>query len=169
VLNEPPNLSPSCEGGDLEGFFRAAGEAIRSLAPAWLLIFEFTPPSEELLHTTSPPPFERSVYSMHLYAPDWRAALPLMDAGWKLAKSWNIPMYLGEFDAFRASKGDPSPTWEADTLSLLEFMSERSISWAVFAYRGFSSLFTPSGEPRTELIETLQRGFGRSPEPTGAS
>src|SRR5439155_10537751 len=74
VLNEPFFQPQGCQGADFEGMYRAVGGAVRDTAPRWLLIFQYLPQAFGAFGVKSPPPFDNSVFSVHIYQPDWNAA-----------------------------------------------------------------------------------------------
>ena len=140
--------------------FQTLGQAIRDAVPHWMLMFEYSPQTNEAFNITEPPPFDNSVYEIHLYAPSWPLAQQIMETSWNQAKSWNWPMYLGEFSAFGAtSPRGGTPDWPQATRDLLDYMKQRGMSWAVFGYAGGLSLIERDGQPKTDVIQALQEGI----------
>ena len=110
----------------------------------------------------SPPPFSNAVYSYHLYRLDWQpdgyqATAPFE----KRAQKWNVPVWLGEFNAFGAGAHDrTAPTdWKQQLQEMLQYLSDYNTGWLFWEYTGPSSLVNNRGKPRRQLLQTLQDGF----------
>jgi aryl-phospho-beta-D-glucosidase BglC (GH1 family) len=160
TINEPYFVSETCTGADLQGLFRTLGRTIRRVAPHWLLLFEYYPPTNQALDLSSPPPFDNQVYELHVYGEGWLEAKVFLDFAWKQATEWGMPLFLGEFSAFGAtSPSGGVPNWQEETREMLDYMKERGISWTVFGYQGGLSLIPRNARPRSEVIEVLQQGF----------
>jgi cellulase (glycosyl hydrolase family 5) len=160
TINEPYFVQPTCQGADFQGMFETLGRAIRDKVPRWVLMFEYSPRTNQAFNITSPPPFDNQIYEIHLYAPTWDVARQIMELSWNQSKSWNMPMYLGEFSAFWAtSPRGGTADWPQATRDLLDYMKQRDISWAVFGYAGGLSLLERNGQPKADVIKALQEGI----------
>ena len=87
---------------------------------------------------TSPPAIANSMYSFHIYTSDWATAQPYVQAYLRNAKSWGVPAWMGEFDAFEAGCTGTNckldSNWRADTQALLAFCNSNWINWSYFSY-----------------------------------
>ena len=161
VLNEPFFQPQGCQGADFEGMYKAVGGAVRAVAPRWLLVFQYLPQAFGAFGIDSPPPFDNSVFSIHIYQPDWDAAKQEMSEDWTWAQRWKMPVLVGEFDAFARvalSGGD----WQQQTIDMLDWMRDRSWSWTVFPYAGGAAQAQQGISAKQtfpELIRTLQQGL----------
>jgi hypothetical protein len=177
VINEPYFDPTVCSTADFPGFYKLIGQKIRDVAPKTLLIYQFVTFMDALqrFHLTSPPPFDNEVYSVHLYTKGWgsgqqRGGLggltgqEVMDQAAQQAEAWNLPLYLGEFNAFGYGRGlAVGDQWVSDTAALLDFLKEHHAGWTFFAYGGQDTLITPEGrQPREDLIAVLQSGLSPS-------
>jgi aryl-phospho-beta-D-glucosidase BglC (GH1 family) len=165
MFNEPW-FSSTCgstayEGGLLTGFYTKMGDAISAANPRLLLIFEdSTPglmPSAPIM--SSPPAVANAMYEYHIYTSDWKTGEPYVQAFLGNAKSWGVPIWMGEFDAFEAGCTGVScvvdPNWQVDTQSLLAFCDSNGINWAYFSYYSLgTSIQTPV--PHSEILAVLQ-------------
>jgi hypothetical protein len=98
--------------------------------------------------TTSPPAIANAMYSFHIYTPDWATAQPYVQAYLRNAKSWGVPVWMGEFNAFEAGCTGTNckldQNWQVDTQSLLTFVNSNGINWAYFSYYSLgTSVQTP--------------------------
>jgi cellulase (glycosyl hydrolase family 5) len=163
MLNEPyiPAQYPRSLV-DLDSFYRLVGSAIRSVNPSGLLMFQDTgyDPGASF-GVTKPPPFEGVVYSFHLYTKDWTPdGKRIVDTFYARAKSWNVPLWLGEFNAFsyggtRYAGND----WEPDTEALLAYSRERDISWSFHSYAPGRLRVAGTDETKPGLLPIIQAGF----------
>jgi hypothetical protein len=162
VFNEPFFVKPDCAGLDFPGFYETIGRTILRVVPNWLLFFQYQPERNPDFGLTSPPPFDNRVYEIHVHSPDWETAKQrFMDPAWRQAQDWKMPLYVGEFDLFSeaALRGED---WRSQALSMLQWMKERSISWAVFPYPGGGAQIKRGiarVQPQAEIISILQQGF----------
>lgn len=164
LLNEPYSVaSLTPQKMDLDGFYRQVGSAIRKVNEKALLIFEDTQDQlNGVFSLTGPPPFDDEVYSFHLYRPSWEPlGRQVVEDFTSRADAWNVPVWVGEFNCFGGTVNDVQPPyWQEPTEAMLSYFKAHRISWAVYAYSGASSLLDPkTGEPKTEVIRTLQEGF----------
>ncbi len=161
TLNEPFFVQPSCPGLDFPGMFKTLGQAIRDVAPNWLLIFEYRPDDNQAFGLDSPPPFDNQMYEIHVYSPDWDFAKGFMSSAWDQAQQWKMPVLVGEFDAF-ANSSLRGEDWRGMTKDMLDWMRERNISWTLFPRSGGEAQAKAGiakTQPLDQLIQTLQQGF----------
>jgi Cellulase (glycosyl hydrolase family 5) len=165
MFNEPWSDSScgssSAIGNLLTSFYTKMGNAIASANPHLLLVFEEPPPglmsSSPIMST--PPSVANAMYSFHIYTADWASAQPYVQAYLRNAKSWGVPVWMGEFDAFEAGCTGTNcrldSNWQADTQSLLSFCNTNAINWAYFSYYSLgTSLQTPI--PHSQILAVLQ-------------
>jgi hypothetical protein len=144
MFNEPWFTS-SCgsvtsEGQLLTSFYTKMGQAIAHGNPNLLLVFEDTTPG--LMHDapiiTTPPTVANAMYEFHIYTSTWATAQPYVQAFLNNAKSWGVPVWLGEFDAFEAGCTGANchldANWQADAQALLAFCNSEDVNWAYFSY-----------------------------------
>jgi hypothetical protein len=162
MFNEPYTLGRfPISDLHLDRLYARLGSAIREADPDIVLIFQdsnFHGPGT--LALSAPPPFRNEVYEFHLYEPVWRPqGLDRAQVYTQRAAQWNVPLWLGEFDAFfYASRLPPDPNWMSDTQDMLSYLREHGVGWALWQYsRG--ALLTPHGDPKPGLLEVLQSGF----------
>jgi hypothetical protein len=162
MFNEPYTLGDIPESDlHLDELYDKIGSAIRAADPDILLIFQdsnFHGPGT--LALAAPPDFPNEVYEFHLYEPAWQPqGLSRAQLYVQRAEQWNVPLWLGEFDAFfYASRLPPDPNWMSDTRDMLTYLQERGVGWALWQYSG-GALLTPQGEPKPGLLMVLQEGF----------
>jgi Cellulase (glycosyl hydrolase family 5) len=163
LLNEP-SPTVSCNKIPLQSFYETVGMAVQSYAPDWLAIVEdnaYTSYSTYGFALDALPRLKNVVYSWHFYPTTWRAGRPSMVAHVERAKSWNVPLWIGEFNAFNYGKGvDVDPAWAADTAAMMEYCKANNVGWSFWEYgRGSSLLIPGTSRPKSDLISILQAGF----------
>jgi len=165
MFNEPWSDSacgsPATLGNLFTSFYTEMGQAIEKVNPRLLLGFEEPPPglmpSSPVM--SSPPSISNAVYSFHIYTSDWSTAQPYVKAYLSNAKSWGVPVWMGEFDAFEAGCTGTNckldQNWQADTQALLAYCDSNAINWSYFSYYSLgTSLQTPV--PHPEILATLR-------------
>ncbi|MFN2589538.1 MAG: glycoside hydrolase family 5 protein [Actinomycetota bacterium] len=166
IMNEPfidpADMAP--EDTNLEAMYEKLGGAIREVAPRILLIFQDnqTRGLHVKLQPDEPPPFANVVYQVHLYSVDWKNASPRMSQWTKVARRWNVPLYMGEFNGFGAGRNNKPayPGWLKSTNSLMSYCKQNGISWTYWAYWGGTSLTQPgTQQAKPKLLAALQAGF----------
>ena len=165
MFNEPWFTS-SCgtvvsEGRLLTSFYTKMGQTIAHNNPKLLLVFEDSTPG--LMHNapiiTTAPAIVNAMYEFHIYTANWATAQPYVQAFLNHSKSWGVPVWLGEFDAFEAGctgvNCNLDANWQADTQALLNFCNSQNINWAYFSYY---SLGTPlrSAAPHSQILALLR-------------
>jgi hypothetical protein len=165
MFNEPWTNSMcgsmGATGNLFTGFYTKMGNAIRQVNPHLLLIFEEPPPG--LMPASpvmsSPPAVPNAMYSFHIYTSDWATARPYMQAYLNNAKSWGVPLWLGEFDAFEAGCTGTNckldPNWQNDTQTFLDYCDSNGINWAYFSYYSLgTNIATPV--PHSQILAVLR-------------
>lgn len=158
IFNEP-----SVSGDLLEKLNERIAKEISAANPKVLLIFEDSVKSAKGAPVLSKlPKVPNAVYCLHVYVPDWQTAQPWIEAHWKNAQKWGVPLWLGEFNGFNGASNSkvPNPDWQGSLKSLLDYCKDKGISWSFWAYGGESSVIDPStGKAKPELLSALQAGF----------
>jgi len=165
MFNEPYTL-----GGfpvadlHLNQLYVRLGSAIRSADRQLLLIFEDSNfNGKEPLALSAPPPFPNVVYSFHLYQKAWRpGGLQTVQTYVSRALRWNVPAWIGEFDAFAYTTSRPSrpanPHWRADLQRMMVDCRAWNVGWAIWTYA--KRFMAPDGrEPKAGLLPALRTGF----------
>jgi hypothetical protein len=101
------------------------------------------------------------VYSFHLYVDDWNpSGLERTQRYVARARAWDVPLWIGEFDAFGGA-GDTvhDPNWPADLQAMMGFCRDRDVGWSLFAYADGKLLQPGTSVPRPGLLPILQSGF----------
>ncbi|HEX9234697.1 MAG TPA: cellulase family glycosylhydrolase [Actinomycetota bacterium] len=147
--------------GDL---YQKIGSTIRAQAPDMLLLFQ----NSQYVRKTKdfalqyPPAFANTVYEFHLYRHDWNSGQGVFRAQEGLAHRWQVPLLMGEFNAFNYASNTKSAAsdWRSGTNQLLAYARQQDVGWVFFAYSGGNSLVTPgTNNPKPKLLPTLQDGF----------
>jgi hypothetical protein len=158
--------SRSYVDGLLMDFDAKVATAISNVNPNLLIVFE-DPPSGLMPWISAPlltasPPVRNAVYEVHIYTSGWDTAAPLLQVYLENAKKWEVPLYLGEFNAFYA--GDKAvyatvdPSWQVDTTAMLAFCRTNGISWSFWSYTSLGTN-VPTPEPKAEMLTTLRGGI----------
>jgi hypothetical protein len=153
----------------LGALYQRVGGAIRAVNANALLMFQDTNDNGRgTFALDAPPPFAGVVYSFHLYVPSWEAeGLPRMKAYAERAARWDVPLYVGEFDAFGySSPYTVGPAWHADLDRMFAYCRDRSISWNLFTASSGWFLQPGSNEPRPGLLPAIRNDFAPSPPST---
>jgi hypothetical protein len=141
----------------LGALYRRVGAAIRSVNRDALLAFQDVLPRQtDAFGLGAPPPFRNVVYEFHLYSDDWGAGLRLADILRERATRWNVPLWIGEFDAFGyaspfGAKGD----WAGDLSDMMHYCKENGIGWTEFTYDDRWFLLPGTNRPRPGLLQAL--------------
>jgi len=146
---------------DLNGLYQKLGTAIRSVDPTILLAFQdsqYTPGGSFAL--TGPPALQNVVYSFHFYVDQWApTGQEQLQTYVERAKQWNVPLWIGEFDAFGYASPRPSdPNWQGDLTQMMAYTKSASVSWTEFTYADRWMLDTGSDDPKPDLLKTLKLG-----------
>jgi hypothetical protein len=185
--------------GDMAHFYERAGQAVQTIKPNLLVIYEDTnlrtnaDGTCDTLHPfglTRKPNLTNAVYSYHLYRPGWAppgagvcTGRDTVQTYYNRAVPWNVPLYQGEFDAFKygsnlaflngaCTSWPPvdscfDPNWQSDTATMFSFLRTYNISWNYFSYVGANQIWDPNyagppdpgRRPKPNLVTTLQGGF----------
>jgi len=146
---------------DLDGLYQKLGTAIRSVDPTILLAFQdsqYTPGGSFAL--TSPPAFQNVVYTFHYYVDQWApAGQAQLQTYVDRAKQWNVPLWIGEFDAFSYASPRPAdPQWQGDLTQMMDYTKTAGISWTEFTYADRWMLDSGTDDPKPDLLKTLKLG-----------
>ncbi len=162
MMNEPythGQLAPAALG--LDALYTRLGAAIRSVNPHALLIFQDSDYSPgQPLALSQPPPFRNEVYEFHLYTSSWIPdGLSKTRAYLARAERWDVPLWIGEFDAFGyASPRGAGPDWQGSMRQMMAFCRQHDISWSEFSFAP-RWVFQPGTHlPRPGLLQTLRAG-----------
>lgn len=167
IINEPWAVKGICSPKDLnlDAFYRKIGGIIREANPNLLLIFEDSQDyGDSVFSITGPLPFDNTVYSFHLYTGDWNnSGKERLLRYFNRSQKWQIPLFVGEFDAFGYSVNIDQggrTDWQNETEEMLKFFKENKIHWAFWSYSGYESLVDPKfNRAKTELLDILRKGF----------
>lgn len=143
MFNEPKFSSGSCTTADLAAFYEKIGHTIQSASPNILLVYEDDAWQSYMaggFKLTRKPNLTNAVYSWHMYPDDWSTGEPPLAAHLTRSNSWNVPLFIGEFDAFgeegNSPPQPPDPNWKADTTSLLKYFKQNNINWTIWSFGG---------------------------------
>ena len=143
----------------LDNLYKKVGAAIRAVNPHVLLIFE----QGRGAKVSAPPPFPNVVYSFHLYPKNWDPeGLHWTRKHVNRARSWNVPVWMGEFQRIGRADLPDDPGGFRQTERMLDFYKKNRIGWAYWAYqRAGRPLAGESGmgPPDLQLLRVLQAGF----------
>ena len=145
----------------LDRVYDVVGTAIRSVDPDILLAFQDSQYSPDgVFALQAPPALKNVVYSFHFYEDNWNSGGEAkVQAYVDRAKAWNVPLWIGEFDAFSYASPRPGDTsWLPDLLHLMAFCKQNDISWTEFAYADRWMLQPPTDDPKPNLLQTLKTG-----------
>ena len=166
LINEPWSAKGICNAKDLnlEKFYLKLGKAVQLINPDILLIMEDSQDNEENnFSITGKIPLENWVYAFNLYTLNFQPeGKNRLDKYYERAQNWNVPLFVGEFDAYgkAANKFLPNSRWQNETKQLILYMYEKKINWTFWAYSGFYSLLQPNSYlVKEDLLKTLQEGF----------
>jgi Cellulase (glycosyl hydrolase family 5) len=165
MFNEP-DWPTSCYQASLRSFYDKIGDAIRSVNKHILLIYEDRP------YSITPPTFllgrkpalTNAVYSWHFYPANWTDGRAQLAAHLARARSWDVPLWIGEFDGFGGTdnfigKTPPDPQWPADLGKLMTYFRRNHISWSIWDYdaSGYSVVVPGTTQPKSQLMSLLRQ------------
>lgn len=148
----------------LNAFYARVGKVIRAANPRITLIFE----DNNFLGSDKPqnyalaeaPPFPNEVYSFHLYVNDWRLGRIESQAFLGRAQRWDVPLWNGEWDMFRASSlNRPKPAWPSYVRSFTNFCRANDVGWTVWSVARQWFVSVDGVTPRPGLLDAVQAGF----------
>lgn len=159
----------------LGNLYQRVGAEVRKVNPKILLIFE----EVNVVHAlsgeftlTNPPSFSNVVYDFHLYPRPSKGQTFLetiqngTNAFWDRAKKWNVPLWMGEFNAFDggANTTDPTlpndPNWQNDLKWMMDYYKQQGIGWNFLAFKSSNSLVDKTtGAEKIPLVPILQSGM----------
>lgn len=163
MLNEP-YLNPGAPANayHLDAFYAKLGTAIRAVNRQALLIFQDTQDQGNgEFGVTTPPPFRGVVYSFHLYVDAWQPqGLERTQVYLARSRTWDVPLWIGEFNAFGGAGDDPQNSdWQSDLRSMMDFCRAQDIGWSLFAYTNGKLLASGTSLPQSGLLPLLQAGY----------
>jgi hypothetical protein len=166
MFNEP--IWPTaCLDANLRSFYQKVGHAIRMVNTRILLICEDSgyaakPTGAFLLRRM--PALNNALYSWHFYPASWKDGRAALAAHLALARSWNVPLWIGEFDAFGGSyniaiKPQVDPRWHSDLSALMKYFKDNRISWTIwdYDYGGYSVVVPGTTRPKRGLMSLLRQ------------
>lgn len=162
MMNEPyTKHALSLSELHLDDLYTKVGDAIRSADPTILLAFQdsqYTPGGSFAL--SAPPSLPDVVYTFHYYVDRWApTGQAQIQTYVDRAQRWNVPLWIGEFDAFSYASPRPSdPQWQSDLTQLMQYTKRVGISWTEFTYADRWMLQPGTTEPKPDLLRTLKRG-----------
>lgn len=168
IINEPWPAKNICSSEDLRlnSFYQKIGSAIRGVNPYLLLIFEDSQDQVSKNYTLNEPlKISNSVYSFHLYTYEWdKSGKEMTDNYIKRAESWNVPLFLGEFDGFGYSGNDQPVILNdkrlTDLSKMMSYLKKKKVSWSFWSYSGYQSILQPNSyKPKDELMKILKKGI----------
>jgi endoglucanase len=166
LVNEPFPIAPcNYATTKLADLYQKVGTAVQAANPHLALILEDTPPrlaEDGKFQIREKPTLPNVIYSYHLYQPNWDPdGKALNDAYAAQAAKWNVPLLVGEFNAFgyAAPGAGYDKNWQSDTVAALRYWRTTGVSWMAWAYSGGNHLVMSNGTPRADLISAFQRGY----------
>jgi cellulase (glycosyl hydrolase family 5) len=173
MLNEPYDiLVTSYPSGtderpkdlDLKGFYEKVGSAIHKINPNWLLIFEENRSKRTYLWSvTGKPDLPNVVMSAHWYPTVWNKeeGLPRLERYVTRAKGWDVPLWIGEFNAFRYTSGrsDVLSSWAGDLKKFLAYSTKNHIGWTITSYGSGQIQEEGSTRVKPQIISILRDGM----------
>lgn len=165
IINEPWAALNKCtpEELHLNAFYEKVGSAIREVNPDIILILEDSQDYDNGDFALQEPlPFSNVMYSFHLYTRKWQPeGLKRLERYQTRAKTWNVPLFVGEFNAFDYGRDENAPpTWKSDLQKLLSYFRQNNVHWTYWSYSGKESLIRyEDKKPKEELLHILRKGF----------
>ena len=75
------------------------------------------------------------------------------------AKAWNVPLWIGEFDAFSYASPRPSDAnWQGDLTQMMQVTKQDGVGWTEFSYADRWMLQPGTDLPKPDLLATLKPG-----------
>jgi hypothetical protein len=147
---------------NLSRLYQTLGSAIRSVNPHILLAFQDSQYSGTgtTFALTAPPSFSGVVYSFHYYVGSWSSeGQAQLQTYIDRARAWNVPLWIGEFDAFGYASPRPSDAqWQSDLTQMMLACKKNGVSWTEFTYADRWVLQTGTTLPKPDLLATLKKG-----------
>lgn len=147
---------------NLDKLYFKLGNSIRNANPNLLLIFQESR-SEPV---STPPPFQNVVYSFHSYpqGENWQREKNSWVANhMRKAAFWNVPLWVGEFQALGPLDHPYGPDgFIAKTSPELQFYKENGIGWCYWAYQKATRPLAGEhgkGPCNDALVRLLRSGF----------
>ena len=147
----------------LDRLYDTVGSAIRAADPHLLLVFQDSQyHGPRSLALQGPPALPDVVYTFHLYDPVWTpGGLAMTRTYLRRARTWNVPLWISEFDAFGyASPSGTRVRWAVQLERMLRFCKENDVGWSEFAYARRWMLDPATGRLRAGLLPALRGVYG---------
>jgi len=172
ILNEPYDiLVTSYPGGTdvrpaglrLREFYEKVGSAIHEVNPNLLLIFEDNRSKRtSLWSVVGRPDLPNEVFSLHWYPEEWDApeGLARLKRYLDRARGWDLPIWIGEFNAFRyTSWFSHKATWASDLRKFVAYAKQNDIGWTITSYGSGQILQLGSDQPKPDILSILATGY----------
>jgi hypothetical protein len=145
---------------NLDHLYQTLGSAIRSVNPHILLAFQDSQYNGGSFALTKPPSFSGVVYGFHYYVSSWASeGKAQLQAYIDRARAWNVPLWIGEFDAFGYASPRPSDAnWRPDLTQMMLACKRNGVSWTEFSYADRWLLQPGTSQPKPDLLATLKAG-----------
>jgi hypothetical protein len=168
-------------GARLKSFYQAIAPAVTNWNPNWLLFFADSTGGYNTAHpdwretptmTAKPAVPGNWVYSMHIYNTTYGTfndgvtthddlGLNVSNAALANAKSWKVPLYMGEFTNFNTGV-DARTLTDAQTGETRKFVAwakQNNVSWTFWAYMATYTVTTMINYTNNSLILPVYRAL----------
>jgi len=143
----------------LDRLYDTVGRAIRAANPHLLLAFQDSQyHGPRSLALRRPPALPDVVYTFHLYDPVWTpGGLAMTRTYLRRARTWNVPLWISEFDAFGyASPSGTRVRWAVQLERMMAFCRQNGIGLTEFTYARRWMLDPATGRLRAGLLGILR-------------
>ena len=148
---------------DLQGFYEKVGRAINQANPNLLIIFEDNRSKRTTRWSVvGKPDLPNMVLSAHYYPAVWDApeGKPRLEQYVERARGWDMPLWLGEFNAMHYTTSFPvQPNWASDTKKFLVYAKQNEISWTIWAYGSGQFQIKGTTTPKPGIVDVLRTGY----------
>jgi hypothetical protein len=147
----------------LKEFYEKVGSAIHEVNPDLVLVFE-----ENRSRRTGKwsvvdrPDLPNEVLSFHWYPTEWTApeGLDRLQRYVDRARDWDVPAWIGEFNAFHYTSRDPAQsTWAGDLKKFVVYAKRNGLSWTITSYGSGQIQERGSDQVKPAIISILRSGF----------
>jgi hypothetical protein len=182
LLNEPTGNAHNCPFAtfDPEGFYVRVAQAVRANKPDVLLLVEDNAYesflgthqfflSDEFPHKMAAAGLSNWGYSWHFYPNPYAEGQPLLDQHITRASTWNVPLWIGEFNpkvgSTDGSHATPNPHWQSDLTQMMAYFKANPsfrLSWSLWEYEAYTPLGlvdSSTHQPDPILLAGLQSGY----------
>jgi hypothetical protein len=171
ILNEPYDLLVSDYPGagdlrpkdiDLTGFYEKIGGVIHAANRHLLLIFEENrDKATKLWSVVHKPELPNAVLSVHWYPAKWKDPLgkPRLRLYVDRAHGWDLPIWIGEFNAFRyTSTSTYLSSWASDLTSFVAYARDNDLGWTITSYGSGQIQLKGSETPKPGIVPIIHSG-----------